>query len=59
MNVGNVTPAYDETPTYYAVYNRKYTAHFYSGVNKQTDRTKDSNITYYNTNTLTTLIYPL
>ena len=51
--VGGVTPSYDVTPTYYAVYSRKYTAHFYSGVNNATDKTKDSSETYYNTNTAT------
>jgi len=47
---GNVTPNYNETPTYYAVYSKKYTAHFYSGAGKATDKIKDSSETYYNTN---------
>ena len=54
-----VTPAYSQkAPIYYAVYSRSYTAHFYSGKNNATDKTKASNAAYYNTyanNTLETV----
>ena len=53
---GSVTPVYNATAlTYYGVYSRKYAATFFSGVSKATtNKTKDSNTMYYNTNTAST-----
>ena len=51
----SITPAYNVSNTINAVYSRKYTATFYSGVNKATtNKTKDSDTVYYNTNTAST-----
>ena len=50
-SAGSDTPAYNVTPTYYAVYTRSYTANFYSGVSKEQTKTKASDTVYYNTNT--------
>jgi uncharacterized repeat protein (TIGR02543 family) len=50
-STASVTPAYNASANYYAVYGKSCDATFYSGVNKATSTTKTSEQAYYNTNT--------
>ncbi len=50
-STASVTPAYNASANYYAVYGKSCSATFYSGVNKATSTTKTSEQAYYNTNT--------
>ncbi|MBR2289320.1 MAG: hypothetical protein IJ867_01540 [Clostridia bacterium] len=48
-STGTVTPAYDQTALiYYGIYDRNYTANFYSGVNASTVKEITSSTAYYN-----------